>query len=235
MKRIPDGSVDMILADLPYQMTDNKWDTIIPFPEMWGQFERVIKPNGAIVLTAQQPFTTDLINSNRKLFKYSLVWSKAQVSGFLNARKMPLREHEDVLVFYGKQPTYNPQMWKGRMIKKGMGGITSNYGKQKKKEPYYSDEYFPKSILEIPLQRFKGGHPTQKPVALFAYLIRTYTNPGETVLDCCIGSGTTAVAAIQEGRNFIGFEKEEKYFHMAQKRIAEARQTLFTHDQQANG
>ena len=218
MKRIPDKSVDMILCDLPYGTTACSWDTIIPFEPLWAEYKRVIKDNGAIVLTAQQPFTTTLIASNLEIYKYNWVWAKSQVSGFLNAKKQPLREHEDICVFYSKQCTYNPQMTKGKMQLKGTGGSSSNYNDFIPK-PLYSDEYYPKTILDFPLQRFKGGHPTQKPVALFEYLIKTYTNKNETVLDNCMGSGTTAIACMNTNRNYIGFELDENYYKKSLERI----------------
>jgi site-specific DNA-methyltransferase (adenine-specific) len=218
MKLIPDKSVDMILCDLPYGTTQNRWDSIIPFELLWEQYKRIIKPNAAIVLTSMQPFTTDLIQSNRKMFRYSLVWSKSQVTGFLNAKKQPLRSHEDILVFYQKQPTYNPKMTQGKKVLKTTGKGSMNYEKFTYK-PHYSEWYYPKSIIEIPQQRVKGGHPTQKPVALFEYLIKTYTNEGETVLDNCMGSGTTAVACINTNRNYIGFELSEEYCKIAEERI----------------
>ena len=230
MKRIDDKSIDMILCDLPYGATArNKWDDVIPFELMWEQYERIIKDNGAIVLNAQQPFTSKLILSNPKMFKYCWVWSKSQVSGFLNAKKQPLREHEDICVFYKKQCTYNPQMVKGKMQLKRTGGSSTNSIESStnynnfKAQPHYSDEYYPKSILNFPLQRFKNGHPTQKPVALFEYLIKTYTNEGDLVLDNTIGSGTTAIACINTNRNHIGFELNEGYYNMAIDRINKTR------------
>jgi len=230
MKRIDDKSIDMILCDLPYGATArNKWDDVIPFELMWEQYERIIKDNGAIVLNAQQPFTSKLILSNPKMFKYCWVWSKSQVSGFLNAKKQPLREHEDICVFYKKQCTYNPQMVKGKMQLKRTGGSSTNSIESStnynnfKAQPHYSDEYYPKSILNFPLQRFKNGHPTQKPVALFEYLIKTYTNEGDLVLDNTIGSGTTAIACINTNRNYIGFELNEGYYNMAIDRINKTR------------
>ena len=218
MKRIPDKSVDMILCDLPYGTTQNKWDSVIPLTPLWQEYKRVIKDNGAIVLTAQQPFTTTLIASNLEIYKYNWVWAKSQVSGFLNAKKQPLREHEDICVFYSKQSTYNPQMTKGKMQLKRTGGSSSNYNDFIPK-PLYSDEYYPKTILDFPLQRFKCGHPTQKPVALFEYLIKTYTNKNETVLDNCMGSGTTAIACMNTNRNYIGFELDENYYKKSLERI----------------
>ena len=222
MKDIPDKSIDMILADLPYGTTRNKWDEVLPFNVLWKEYERIIKDNGAIVLHSQQPFTSKLIMSNLKIYKYSWVWSKSQVSGFLNAKKQPLREHEDICVFYKKQCTYNPQMTKGKMQLKNTGGDSSNYNKFEAR-PHYSDEYYPKTILDFPLRRFKGGHPTQKPVELAEYLIKTYTNEGDTVLDNVMGSGTTGVACKNLNRNFIGMELDETYFNIAKERIEKVR------------
>jgi len=219
MQKISDKSIDMILCDLPYGVTSrNKWDAIIPFEPLWVQYNRIIKENGAIVLNSQQPFTSKLIMSNLKFYKYSWVWSKSQVSGFLNAKKQPLREHEDICVFYKNQCVYNPQMVKGKMQLKNTGGDSSNYNKFES-QPHYSDDYYPKTILEFPLKRFKNGHPTQKPVELYEYLIRTYTNEGNIILDNCIGSGTTAEAAINTKRNYIGFELDTTYFNLANERI----------------
>lgn len=224
MQRIPDKSIDMILCDLPYGTTSCKWDTIIPFELLWEQYNRVIKDAGAIVLTASQPFTSALIMSNPKMFKYDFVWNKGNTTGFLNAKKMPLRKHEEVLVFskakLGKMKYY-PIMTKGLMRKKG--------GYNKKKVEVYNDYkevtkvndiYYPTSVLEIgTVYRNKNIHPTQKPVALFEYLIRTYTNEEDIVLDNCIGSGTTAEACINTNRNYIGFEKDTTYCDIANKRI----------------
>lgn len=222
MKLIPDKKVDMVLCDLPFGVTArNKWDQIIPFDKLWEQYKRIVKDNGAIVLNSQQPFTSQLVMSNPNMYKYTWIWSKSQVSGFLNAKKQPLREHEDILVFYKKQCTYNPQMIKGKMQLKNTGGNSSNYNNFEA-QPHYSDEYYPKTILNFPLQRFKNGHPTQKPVELCEYLIRTYTNENEIVLDNCMGSGTTAVAALMANRKFIGFEKESEYIEMSNQRIKDA-------------
>lgn len=218
MKFIPDKSIDMILCDLPYGTTRNKWDSIIPLDELWDQYNRIIKDNGVIVLNCQNPFTSQLISSNYEMYKYSWVWSKSQVSGFLNAKKQPLREHEDIAVFYKKQCTYNPQMTKGKMQLKNTGGATSNYNKFEA-QPHLSDEYYPKTILDFPLRRFKDGHPTQKPVELCEYLIKTYTNENDIVLDNCAGSGTTLVAAKRLRRRYLGFETESKYIEMANVRL----------------
>jgi len=228
MRDIPDKSVDMILCDLPYGTTACKWDTIIPFEPLWEQYERIIKDNGAIVLNGSQPFTSRLIMSNLRLFKYTWVWDKSQVTGFLNSKKQPLRQHEDICVFYKRQCIYNPIMKKGKRTLKATGSKSENYGKYTYK-PHHSEWYYPKSILEFPQKRIKGGHPTQKPVDLMEYLIKTYTNEGEIVLDNCIGSGTTAVASLNTGRFFIGIEKEPKYCEIARKRVeqAQSQQSLF--------
>jgi site-specific DNA-methyltransferase (adenine-specific) len=218
MKGIDDKSIDMILCDLPYGTTRNKWDAIIPLVFLWEQYKRIIKNNGAIVLNCQQPFTSVLIYSNLNMFKYCWVWDKHQISGFLNAKKQPLKQHEDIAVFYDKQCTYNPQMIKGKMQLKNTGGNSSNYN-DFKAQPHYSDEYYPKSILEFPLPRFKDGHPTQKPVPLCEYLIKTYSNEGELVLDNCCGSGTTAIACLNTNRDYICIEKEEKYCQIANQRV----------------
>lgn len=222
MKNIADKSVDMILCDLPYGTTRNKWDSIIPFEPLWEQYNRIIKDNGAIVLNYQQPFTTELIFSNKKNFKYCWTWYKKQCSGFLNAKKQPLRNCEDIAVFYKKQCTYNPIMRKGKKQLKATGKQSSNYNKFEY-NPHYSEIYYPTTMLEIPLPRFKNGHPTQKPVALLEYLINTYTNESETVLDNCMGSGSTGVACVNTNRNFIGIELEKNYFNIAKERIENAK------------
>jgi len=222
MKQIPDKSVDMILCDLPFGVTNNYWDNIIPLDLLWEQYHRIIKQRGAIVLHGQQPFTSDLITSNRKEFKYCWHWYKKQCSGFLNSKKQPLRNCEDIAVFYQGQCTYNPIMRKGKPQLKSTGGYSSNYNDFTYK-PHVSEDYYPTTLLEIPLPRFKSGHPTQKPVALCEYLIKTYTNEGETVLDNCMGSGTTGVACVNTDRNFIGIELDDHYFEVATERINQAR------------
>jgi DNA modification methylase len=220
MKLIPNNSIDMILCDLPYGTTQNKWDSIIPLDKLWEQYERIIKDNGAIVLTGSQPFTSILVSSNIKYFKYDLTWDKSQITGFLNSKKMPLRRHEDILVFYKKQPIYNPQFTYGEAYKIKRKHETNNYGKQKENETINTDgKRYPTSILNIPQIRQKGGHPTQKPLALFEYLIKTYTNEGDIVLDNCMGSGTTAISAINTNRKFIGFELESEYIEIINQRI----------------
>jgi len=219
MPLLPDKSIDMILCDLPYGTTACKWDNIIPFKPLWEQYERIIKDNGAIVLTASQPFTTVLINSNIKRFRYSWVWEKEQGVNFLMAKRQPLKVHEDICVFSKKQTVYYPQMTEGKPYISGKGDSGEVTGRVKKVQTKNNGTRYPKSVIRF--KRETGLHPTQKPVALFEYLIKTYTQPGEIVLDNCIGSGTTAIAALNTGRFFIGIEKEEKYVEMARKRIAE--------------
>lgn len=222
MHDIPDGSIDMILCDLPYGTTQNKWDTIIPLEPLWVHYNRIIKYNGAIVLTAQTPFDKVLGDSNLDNLKYEWIWIKSKSTGHLNAKKMPMKSHENVLVFYNNLPTYNPQ---GLMkkdtptIRKGGDGNGTNYGLSDKDaiQKYYN---YPKDILRFSMDP-KTIHPTQKPVALFEYLITTYTNEGEIVLDNCLGSGTTLVACQNTNRNGIGFENEPKYESIIMKRIAE--------------
>ena len=221
MKRIPDGSVDMILCDLPYGTTQNEWDVIIPFDKLWEQYERIIKDNGAIVLTGQQPFTSQLIMSNLRLFRYEWIWEKTAGTGFFNSQKMPLKNHENILVFYKSLPVYHPQMRQGfepysvRKTKK-----SNNYGKDKGAQTVSSGERFPLSVITFPKDKQKSAlHETQKPVALFEYLIKTYTNKGDTVLDNCMGSGTTAIACLNTERNFIGFETNKEHYDKSLERI----------------
>ena len=223
MKSIPDGSVDLILCDLPYGVTQNKWDSIIPFKDLWDSYNRIC--SGMIVLTAAQPFTSAIIMSNQKDFKYTWVWDKALSSGFLNAKKQPLRQTEDIVVF-GKGKTYNPIMEvRGKPRNKGGKGKSrrsDNYGRFGDSVSF-NNEYYPTNLLRISNAARKGRqHPTQKPVALMEYLIRTYTNEGDTVLDNCMGSGTTGVACMNTGRRFIGIEMDAGYFQIAQSRIMEA-------------
>lgn len=223
MKDIPDKSIDMILCDLPFGVTRNEWDKIIPFEFLWSEYNRIVKPNGAIVLHCQQPFTSRLIMSNEKELKYCWVWYKHYCRGFLNAKKQPLKSHEDIAVFYNKQCTYNPQMKKGRLRSKGNSskqrGCYGNY----KPVKTVNDVYYPQTILDFAgCANSELQHPTQKPVPLLEYLIRTYTNEGETVLDNCAGSGSTGVACVNTNRNFIGIELDENYYHIAQDRINKA-------------
>jgi DNA modification methylase len=210
----------MICADLPYEVTQNPWDAVIPFKELWAAYERIIKDNGAIVLTATQPFTSQLVVSNMKLFRYEWIWFKVRPTGFLNAKKMPLREHESVLVFYKNQPTYNPQGTK-RVVKLEKQRVqTSNYGKRTKGEYYQEVGNYPRSIIEFSMQHHERGmHPTQKPLALIEYLIRTYTNEGDIVLDNVAGSMTTAIACINSNRNYICMEYDQKYYDLGLSRI----------------
>lgn len=225
MKEIPDGSVDMVLCDLPYGTTACKWDSIIPFEALWAEYRRIAKPNAAIVLTAAQPFTTALIASNYQMFHHAWVWDKRFAANFPQAKRQPLRVHEDVLVF-GRTPKYYPQMSKrDTPIKKGankgaavFGGV-SGLGRVDYDGKIY-DEKCPETIIEFSSRAEKRGlHPTQKPVALMEYLMRTYTNEGDTVLDNCMGSGTTGVACVNTNRNFIGIEMDEGYFNIAKERI----------------
>src|SRR5699024_10545864 len=223
MKDIPDGSIDMILCDLPYGTTRNKWDTVIPLDELWDQYERVIKDNGVIVLTAQTPFDKVLGASNIKSLKYEWIWEKNIATGHLNAKKMPMKKHENVLIFYKKPPTYNPQMTKGKAYinkRKPINDNGSNYGYIKRTDTINNGLRYPVDTLQF--DREIGLHPTQKPVALFEYLIKTYTNEGETVLDDCMGSGTTAIAALNTDRSFIGIEKEKEYVDKANERIKQS-------------
>lgn len=217
MTRIPDKSIDMILCDLPYGTTACKWDSVIPFEPLWEQYERVIKDNGAIVLTASQPFTTVLASSNLRLFRYAWVWEKEQGVNFLMAKKQPLKVHEDILVFYKKQPTYNPQMTKGKPYISGKGDSGDVTGRVKKIQTKNEGTRYPRSVIKF--NREVGLHPTQKPVALFEYMIKTYTNVGEIVLDNCMGSGTTAIACLNTGRKYIGFELDKTYYEMSLERI----------------
>ena len=231
MKEIPDGSVDMILCDLPYGTTACKWDTVIPFEPLWEQYKRITKKNAAIVLTASQPFTTALIGSNLPMFRYEWIWVKDKPSNFAQANRQPMKYHENVCVFYGSQPTYNKQM----QPREGSGSARYKYivdnskrtsdhntltSEAKMFDPNWKN---PSSVQVVSTGRRQDlHHPTQKPVALMEYLIKTYTNEGETVLDNCMGSGTTGVACVKTGRKFIGIEIDEDYFNIACKRIAEA-------------
>lgn len=223
MRDIPTDSIDMILCDLPYGTTACKWDTIIPFEPLWSEYERVIKDNGAIVLTASQPFTSALVMSNPKIFKYAWYWDKVRGVGHLNAKKQPLKCMEDVLVFYKKQPSYNPQMRERDKPRKSRNRSTQQvYGaSQAEFEGETLEKRYPINLLTYSKSNHADMlyHPTQKPVALFEYLIKTYTNEGDVILDNCIGSGTTAVAAANTNRNFIGIERESEYVTIARQRV----------------
>lgn len=216
MKSIPGKSVDMVFCDLPYNLTNCQWDKLIPFEPLWEQWERICKNNACIVLTGKQPFTTDIINSNRKLFRYELIWEKSNPVGFLNAGRMPLSAHENIIIFYKKMPIYNPQKWvvgeqfidRRKKFNKAVNNNTT-YNEHGQKERKKDDGIrFPLSVIPIPSHWSKAMHPTQKPVALLEWLIKTYTNEGALVLDNCMGSWTTAVACANTNRNFIGFEKD---------------------------
>ena len=226
MKNIPDGSVDMVLCDLPYGTTRNKWDSAIPLDKLWEQYKRVIKDNGAIVLFSAEPFTSLLITSNIQWFRYDLIWSKTQGSDFLNANRKPLRSHENICVFYKKQPTYNPQKTDGKPYKAKSGETTStNFGKFNGN--HYTEnkdgKRCPLSVLRFSGEHNRGKqHPTQKPTDLLEWLIKTYTNESEIVLDNSMGSGSCGVACVNTNRHFIGIELDEGYFNIAKERIRKA-------------
>lgn len=232
MKDIPDKSVDMILCDLPYQRTNNKWDTIIPYDALWQQYERVIKDNGCIALFCDGLFMAELMLSNKKLWRYNLVWDKILPSGFLNANKQPLRSSEEICIFYKKQPTYNPQKYKGNQNhSKGVNKefTNNNYGKFNfiDNSNDLGEMKHPKSILQFQKPHpSKMLHPTQKPTKLLEWLINTYTDESETVLDNCMGSGSTGVACLNTNRNFIGIELNEEYFNIAKNRIKDREKEL---------
>ncbi len=234
MKELPPNSIDMILCDLPYGTTQNKWDSIIDLDKIWEHYERIIKDNGVIALTAQGLFTAKLIMSNEKLFKYKIVWIKSKSTNFLNAKKQPLRKHEDICIFYKKQPTYNPQMANGEAYDKGIrkDQYTGSYGDFKPRHVKSNGGRYPNDIVcygEQPIDDFvyvktaesEGPvlHPTQKPIELGRYLIKTFTNPGDVVLDNACGSGSFLVAAALEKRNFIGIELNEQPFLHKKNRV----------------
>lgn len=228
MKDIPDKSVDCIITDLPYGTTQCKWDTIIPFEPLWRQYNRIIKDNGAIVLFGTEPFSSHLRLSNLKNYKYDWIWDKVKGTGFLNAKRQPMRNHELISVFYKKQCTYNPQKTYGHKMKKSYRSKdlqTDVYGEMKNDYTYESTERYPRSIQVFSTDTQNSSlHPTQKPVALIEYLIKTYTNDGELVFDSCMGSGTTGVACINTNRRFIGIELDNNYFEIAKSRISEIEQ-----------
>lgn len=231
MRDIPDGSIDMILCDLPYGVTQNPKDKAIPFAPLWEAYNRVIKENGGIALFAQGTFFVELVASNREMYRYDLIWDKVLTTGFLNAKRIPLRQHEQIAVFYKKLPVYNLQFSRGKpQHSRGVAYLQKpqenrNYGDFGVQEDYRkgNTEKYPTSIIRVPKPHPSNcKHPTQKPVSLLEYLIRTYTNEGETVLDNCMGSGSTGVACVNTGRNFIGMELDQGYFDIARKRIEEA-------------
>ena len=224
MRKLPNCSIDMVLCDLPYGTTQCKWDTILPFDDLWEQYERIIKENGAIVLTASQPFTSNLVMSKTKLFRYSLVWEKSKSTGYLNSKKMPMRSHEDILVFYKKIPTYNPQMTQGEPYDKGKAHRPTEVYREQKGEIHVKNDTglrYPRSVQYFKTAESEGKvyHPTQKPISLMEWLIKTYTNENDIVLDNCIGVGTTAIAAINTNRRYIGIEIDKNYFNIAKERI----------------
>lgn len=221
-KFIKDRSVDLILCDLPYGTTQNKWDSVIPLDKLWSEYKRIIKDDGSIILTSDGIFTGVLMLSNKSWFKYKLIWNKVNTTGFLNAKIMPLRQHEDILIFSSSKTKYNPiKVIRGKPRKKGgyAGGNKGTYGHHEESIKV-NNEYYPTSIIQISNSRQKSKiHPTQKPVSLFEYLIKTYSNKGDLVLDNCGGSGTTAIACLNTERNYILIEKEKKYFDMINDRI----------------
>lgn len=228
MKDIPDKSVDMILCDLPYGTTRNKWDIRIPFQPLWEQYTRVCKKNAAIVLFSQMPFSAELVCSNIKDFRYEWIWRKYKGTGFLNANRMPLKAHENILVFYKALPVYNPQKKSGKPYKGSRSNghsICYNHFREIGAKSYDGSRH-PTTVIDFAAcndsAEYKTVHPTQKPVPLLEYLIETYTNEGETVLDNCMGSGSTGVACVNTGRVFIGMELDEGYFEIAKQRIEEA-------------
>lgn len=232
MKDIPDESIDMILCDLPYGMSACKWDIIIPFDKLWREYNRIIKDNGAICLFGLEPFSSKLRISNLDFYKYDWIWRKPRGTGHLNAKKQPLRDVENISVFYKKQCIYNPQFTKGEPYSSLKGGKTAKvsesgvttYGKFMNGAEYRNDNdgfRYPKQVIEFGVVERNTVHPTQKPVALLEYLIRTYTNENDTILDSCMGSGSTGIAALNTNRNFIGMELDENYFQIAEKRINE--------------
>jgi len=234
MKRIPDESIDLMLTDIPYGTTACEWDLLPNLAEMWLEWERILKPNGVWLFTATMPMTIDIISPRKGFFKSHLVWDKVQKTGHLNAKKKPLLRHEDIIIMsrakFGSI-TYNPQMRKGRYRDKSPKRSTDNvegraYGLVKNQKSNFNDDYYPSSIIEMSNASQNGFHPTQKPVDLFRYLIRTYSNEGETVYDGYSGSGTTAIACIKEKRNFIGAEMNKEYFDKSILRIEQAKSQL---------
>lgn len=240
MKQLPDNSIDMVLCDLPYGTTQNKWDSVIPLDELWKQYRRVVKDNGAIVLTSQGMFTAELMLSNPSMFKYKWVWEKSKSTNFLNAKKQPLRKYEDVCVFYKKQPIYHPQMIEGEPYDKGVrkNQLSGSYGDFLPVHVQSDGKRYPTDIIYFKTAESEGKvyHPTQKPIELGRYFVRTYTEPGAVVLDNTFGSGSFLVAALLEGRNFIGIEKNEDvalfkkeaidYIEVTKQRLLHALETM---------
>lgn len=222
LTHVHDNSIDMVLADLPYGTTRCAWDEVIPFDAMWAQIERVIKPRTAVLLFAQAPFDKKLACSNLDMFRHEWIWEKSHATGFFNAKKMPLKAHENILVFYKKLPTYNPQKTSGHERKTATKKMIESecYGKEISVQEYDSTERYPRSVLKFSSDKQKSNlHPTQKPIALLEYFLKTYSNEGDTVLDFCMGSGSTGVACKRQNRKFIGIEKNKQYFDIARERI----------------
>lgn len=229
MKHVPDKSIDLILCDLPYGQTSNKWDSIIDLDQIWSHYKRVIKDNGCIALTAKGKFMHQLISSNLDMYRYEWIWDKNKGANFAHAKKMPLNVHEYVLIFYKKQPTYNPQMtdgkpYKQKRLQESVKGIADNMGRH---TTVSDGKRYPKSIIRVEgIAQRHIIHPTQKPVSLFEYIINTYTNENELVLDNCSGSGTTAIACLNTNRNYICIEKEKEYVDMSDERIRIHKESL---------
>lgn len=222
MRKLPDNSIDLVLTDPPYGTTQCKWDSVVPLAEMWKEIQRIAKPRAAIILFSAQPFTSILVTSNLKLFKYEIIWEKGNATGFLNAKKMPLRAHENVMVFYDKLPLYEPQFTEGHERKTAKRKTVNSecYGKALQLTEYDSTKRYPRSVQFFSSDKQKANyHPTQKPVALMEWLISSYSAEGDIVLDFTMGSGTTGVAAKNLNRRFIGIELERKYFDVASERI----------------
>lgn len=229
LEAIPDKSIDMVCCDMPYGTTNCRWDTVLDLPKLWEQYRRVAKDNAAIVLFAQTPFDKVLGCSNLPWLRYELIWEKAHPTGHLNAKRMPMKAHENILVFYNRLPTYNPQKTSGHTRKTAIkrGNNSLHYGAQAFIElPYDSTERYPRSVLTFPSDRQRLNlHPTQKPVALIEWLISTYSNEGDVVLDNCMGSGTTGVACRNLQRKFVGMESDQEYFTLASNRISQPHTT----------
>lgn len=226
LDNLDDKSVNLILTDFPYgtlNKSRNQWDEIIDYDLFWKSVKRICKPNAAIISTAAQPFTSHLISTNYDWFKYALVWEKSKSSGYLNAKKQPLRSHEDIVIFYKKQPTYNPQMTKSDPYDKGKAVRDAvQYGQQTKAVHVKSEDglRYPRSVLYFKTAENEGKlHPTQKPISLYEYLVRTYSNKNDVILDPCMGSGTTGIAALNAERNFIGIERDIEFYNKAKDRL----------------
>ena len=223
MSRFENNSFDLICTDLPYGTTKNKWDIPLPLEAMWEAFDRILPPTGVVALTATQPFSSLLVASNLKAFKYEVIWEKTLASGQLNVHHQPLRAHESILIFSRKRGTYNEQKTEGKPYNIKRKGVyqDGNYGEQTASEKNNTGYRHARSVLKIPNPRIKGGHPTQKPVALMEWIVKTYSNPNDRVLDCCMGSGTTGVACLNWDREFVGIENDATHFQTAKTRLEE--------------